>query len=220
MNNKISYQVEKMSDDVKIITVSSNSSNECKTNISKIFVKRTKIARKFGAYINFHISYADKSKNNFIHNLITRGLENFDDRMSEYRSQLNSVMFILQDSGLFKKRQNQDLQFNENIDFSKSKFIRYHSKAFCSCGCSPSFKLKDELFYSFDTSDLCYELAISHYRTGLFKSHAIDIDVQLVENPNNTLNIVQRPIGSLVSEANPDGVSTDIKIDGDTNQVV
>ena len=99
--------------------------------------KRTKRGKSAydGSYLRVYIRHNEPDKNSVLAQFASRSLESFDDRMGEYRKYFSAIFKTLYANGSL---------CGEGVTaewLDNPKGVRWAQKSFCSCGCSPAFKL-------------------------------------------------------------------------------
>ena len=108
-----------------------------KTDLTKIEVETTRLSNADGVFLMCPIKRLEPRENSPLVQFASRGMESYDDRMKEYRANFPLILKTLYANGMLKGRE--DVLTEAFLNSGKN--IRWCRKAFCTCGCSPAFKL-------------------------------------------------------------------------------
>lgn len=104
--------------------------------VSSDFRQRSDYYRRQSTHLRIWITHKEASKNSVLAQYASRGLDDQDDRMAEYRAQFGAVVKHLHANGM--------LDFVPTLDqMENPKGFRWNQKAGCRCGCSPAFVCPD-----------------------------------------------------------------------------
>lgn len=105
-------------------------------NLSSDFRQRSDYYRRQSTHLRIWITHKEAAKNSVLAQYASRGLDDQDDRMAEYRAQFGAVVKHLHANGM--------LDFVPTLDqMENPKGFRWSQKAGCRCGCSPAFVCPD-----------------------------------------------------------------------------
>jgi hypothetical protein len=148
-------------------------------SLSSDFKNRSKYYRRASTHLHIFIKHKEASKNSVLAQYASRGLDDQDDRMAEYRKQFPAVVKHLHANRL--------LAFEPTLDqLENPTGFRWSQKAGCSCGCSPAFiapawlRLRNEDGYHLNTI----------YCNTVEKD---DTEVSLVINEHRLSSLVNNP---------------------------
>jgi hypothetical protein len=140
--------------------------------------KRTNYAYD-GSYLRVYVSHHDKDKHGALAEFASRGLESFDDRMKEYRKAFPAIFKTLYANGLL---------CGENVTaewLEKPKGVRWAQRAFCRCGCSPSFKLPKGIYLTrWNTADVTLQEKEGAVVEVVTTQERIEVVSQILEQSN------------------------------------
>lgn len=138
--------------------------------VSSDFRQRSDYYRRASTHLRIWITHKEASKNSVLAQYASRGLDDQDDRMAEYRAQFGAVIKTLHANGM--------LAFVPTLDqMENPKGFRWNQKAGCSCGCSPAFVCPDWLKLRSEDGYRLNEISVS-------VKEKDDADVGLVINEN------------------------------------
>lgn len=101
-------------------------------SLSSDFKQRSDYYRRQSTHLHIWIKHRDEKKNSVLAQYASRGLDNEDGRMAEYRKQFSAVVKHLHANRL--------LAFEPSLDqLENPTGFRWNQKAGCRCGCSPAF---------------------------------------------------------------------------------